>query len=1026
MYRKRHLLTLCLCSLLLFFKTVRGQNETRVVTGNIKDESGQTVIGCVLIVESTGKRTMTDGDGNFSIGLPKGTQKVKITSIGFKDKTITVDEDNNFIEIVLSENAIEMDEVIVVGYGTQKKSSITNAVESINFKDLENIPQSNTIDLLSGRIAGLSVTSVGGEPGADDSEVKLRGTVTSGIAISPLIIIDGVQAGLKEFSTLSPAEIQEITVLKDASSTAIYGSRGANGVILVTTKQPAIGKVKFNLNSSYALQDGIRLPKMVESWQWMILQNEAGYNNVRQFTEEEISRVRSGIYNDSLANYNPVASLFRTAPQVITNLSMNGGTKDLSFQGSFGYLNQEGIMYNTGSDRINYRLNVKTTMSKKLEAGFNISGYTQNKNEAYTKASVIFKDNLYRSIPINPERYTNGEWGVYSLALNEISLPARLVAEQGRTDILNKRLTIIPSLIYRPVKSLTITSNFSYTSTIAGEERFNPTYTYYVPNGTSVFNRINSLYKFNSSSDQLQTTSLATYRFNIKKAHVFTAMVGYEFMDFKRDRFSGKGNNLATNEKQVLDQVTTDITTTGMKQHWAYQSVFSRINYAYRNKYFAEANIRRDGSSRLPKDKRYNSFPSVSAGWMVSKEEFFEKINPGKVLDQLKFRASWGKTGNDIVGVRNYHQTYEFSGYYTIGDEVYGGAMIHEFANLDLSWITATTTNLGLDIAMLKNKLDVTVDVYRRMHNGVIFYLDFPPSIENATQRFSRNLANVLNNGVEVSVKYRNAINKLNYHIGVNYARNTNEIVSLLGPEAIQGPFITRIGAPFNSIYGYVYDGIIKNAGELATTPVLGGENNRSSMKIGAMKFKDISGPDGVPDGIIDFHDRTTLGASQIPYELGLTGGVSYKGFDLSFLFYGVKGKQIYVRDYGNLPGTSIHANFWEEWWDNRYSATDNPEGTWPVFTSNGNNLGVGEVSSFWVHNADFIRLKNLEFGYTMSDKFSAKVGVNRLRFYFSGQNLLTFTSLIKQVDPERFSRQMNNQTYPQVRMLTGGVNISF
>lgn len=994
----------------LLWQTSVAQQSTRKINGTIKDNTGAALPGATILAEATDRRAVSNDDGSFTIEVPnKGKQRLRVTILGYHEKTATLDEGQTHIEIALKENVQEIDPVIIVGYATQKKSSITNAVEQLDFKDLENIPQSNTIDILSGRIAGLSVTSVGGQPGADDSEVKLRGTVTTGIAYTPLIIIDGVQAGLKELSTLAPNEIAEITVLKDASSAAIYGSRGANGVILVTTKAPTPGKSKISLNSSYAWQQGLNLPRFVESWQWMILQNEAGNANPA-FTPQEIEQVKAGQYTDELANTNPTANLFRTAPQMITNLSLSGGSKDLSYQASFGYLNQEGIMKNTQAKRYNYRLNITSAITKKLDASINISGYSQNRYEPYTDPKNILRNDVFRSVPITPEKYANGDWGVYNSRLSLATKPPSLVAEIGNNDLLNRRLTVVPQLIYKPIKGLTLKANLSYTNTINGEENFLPTYLY-PSNGVVLRNDINSLYKFNSSADQIQLTNLATYNFNINKKHVFTMLAGYEFMDFKRDRFSVTGTNLATNDKQVLDQVTANIVPTGMKQHWAYQSVFGRLNYAFQNKYYFEANLRRDGSSRLPSNMRYSNFPSVSAGWMLSKEKFFAKINPGKVFDQVKFRASWGKTGNDIVGVRNYYQTYEFSGYYTLGEDLYAGAIVHEFSNEGLHWITSTTTNLGLDMGLFKNKLNITLDVYDRMHKGVYFYYDFPPSMGNATQRFSKNAADVQNKGLEIAVKYRNGNSKLNYNVGLTYARNTNEVVGMEIPETIAVPFIMTTGIPFNSIYGYVYDGIMKDAAEAKYT-------YNGTGTVGSMKFKDLNN-----NGIIDPGDRTVLGASQIPHEFGLTGGIRYKGFDMSFLLYAVKGKQIYIRDWGNLPGTHIQSNFWSEWWDNRYDATSNPEGTWPVFSRTA--MGSDQVSSFWVHNADFMRLKNLEVGYTLQPKTLARLGVSNLRVYFSGQNLFTLTNLIKQVDPERFTRQTNNATYPQVKMFTAGLNLS-
>lgn len=584
--------------------------QQRRITGLVTAE-GMPVQGVTIKIKDKSTTASSNRNGEFSISASIG-DVLQFSGVGFQSQEITIGE-RTTLQVALQRSVGELDEVVVVGYGTQKKSDVTNAVSTIDFEELRNTPQANTVNILAGRIPGLSAIQAEAHPGNDDTKLVIRGVSSTGTGwSSPLVIIDGVESWAKDLAMLSPSEIKSVSVLKDASSAAIYGARGANGVILVTTNSPKGSKLRIQLDSYAGLQQATYVPRFVESWQWMILQNEATRNNEPIFPQAAIDAVRNGIYTDTFANYNAVESLFRRAPQTNHTVTIAGGTKDIAFQGSLGYLNQQGVMVGTKSDRYNFRANTKATISAKLEAGLNLSGYLQHNRENSGGVVGVMR-NLLRSYPITPERYSNGDWGVYNLFTGQSILPARLLAETGRRDDERNSLNIQPYLEYKPIKNLTVATRVAYNNTTLDRENFTPTYSYPIPDGRiGIANNINSLENRHTWNKRFQITNTAAYHFAIKKKSQFSTLAGYEYIRNSSSTIEMAGSDLPTNDKQVLNQVTTNFIPGGDKQAQAYESVFGRLNYAYQAKYLIEGNVRMDGSSRVPIENRYNTIYSPS------------------------------------------------------------------------------------------------------------------------------------------------------------------------------------------------------------------------------------------------------------------------------------------------------------------------------------------------------------------------------------------------------------------------------
>jgi TonB-linked SusC/RagA family outer membrane protein len=461
-----------------------------------------------------------------------------------------------------------------------------------------------------------------------------------------------------------------------------------------------------------------------------------------------------------------------------------------------------------------------------------------------------------------------------------------------------------------------------------------------------------------------------------------------------------------------MDLATTNISVTGEKRDWAFESVFGRFNYSFKNKYLFQVNARSDGSSRLPEKNRYHVLYSFSGGWFLSRENFFSKLPFSKQINNLKFRVAHGQAGNDPLGNQPFTQSMDSHNYYYFADELIPGTTVNQLSNEDINWVITTASNLGVDLQMFKNSLNITIDLYNKTTDNVVWSTTLAPSYGYPGDYLS-NMVSASNKGIEWDIQYRNNANKVEFFVGLNGAYNKNQVASASGEAMITQPFIMVGRQPFNSYYGFVYEGIVKDSSEL-NAPALTGK----SLQLGSMKFKDLNG-----DSIINDQDRTVIGSSNIPYELGLTGGITYRGFDMNFLFQAVLGKKIYLKDWGNRPVYSETNTFWEEWWYNRYDPVNNPDGTWPAIRQNA--VGVEEVSTFWLHDASYLRLKNIEIGYSLPNPMVKKLYLTGVRFYVAGQNLFTFSPLIKQVDPERGARTTKNSIYPQIKLITAGVNIS-
>ena len=983
------------------------------IEGQVRNENGDLIPGATVKIKGSAQLTTTNTDGRFILGNVSEDAILIVSYIGYQTQEIKVNGRSK-ITVSLKEATKELEEVMVtVGYGTQKKANLTGAVASVNFNDIENVPQSNTVNILAGRLPGVSVIQGGAQPGYDQADVNIRGLGTLNDA-TPLVIIDGVQATLNDLGNLSPQEISNVTVLKDASSAAIYGSRGANGVILVTTKMPTKEGVNINFSANASLQQALHLPDLVEAWQYMEFQNGASAS--KRYSQAVIDSAKNGLISDNIANTRWHDVIFRTAPMQNYNLAFNGKSKTTTYELSGGILEQTGILKGTDGNRYTLRANVQSEVKEGIKIGLNIWGFSRNASQPFKGMRALLRDAL--RVPNMPVTYLNGEYAVYNAYVtgNKLVQNPLLNTMIGYVKLNEMKLNAQPSLEIKLAKGLSARSAFTYSYGNTTNDSFNPTYSYNNPSGQPSFvNKVSSLTNQVTNNVQTQWQSTVNYRTQLGGKHSLSALLGHEILSYSQRLIKAVGQQLPSNDLQQLDNASANFSVGGNQQEWSLQSLFSRINYDYDDKYLFEANFRADGSSRFKGEYRYS--PSASMGWVISKESFFKPVEP--VVSFLKVRAGIGKLGNDRIGNYTYQQSINLSQYYTIGGALQTAGSITSLGNPEITWEQTTTTNFGLDLGLFKNRLFINMDAYNRVTDGILFQLPLPQSFGSVTSAY-QNIGKVSNKGIELNMEFHDKVGKLNYRLAGNFAYNKNNVEKLNGQRVIVGDptsnalTIIQEGASINSWFGYVVDGLYTQQDMDNKYPRF-----TSDVIVGSLKFKDLNN-----DGAINGDDRRIIGEATTPYVFGFSGGLDFKGFDFTFLLQGVAGKEIYTYDYGNIPGAGAQNNFWRDWWDRSYNAERNPNGDWPIVKTAGAEAIIS--SSFWLDNSSYLRVKNMELGYTLPPGMLNKVKISRMRIYIAAQNLFTITNTNRNVDPERANFQISNSSYPQTKIFSAGINTTF
>lgn len=1001
------------------------------VTGTVSDPTGLPLPGATVRIENTNRGQSTDFDGKFSIEAAKG-DVLLISYVGFITQRITVGDKTNYI-ITLQDDAATLEEVVVVGYGTQKRVNVTGAVQTVTFKDEVNQPVTNSGQLLYGRFSGVQLTQTSGNPGADGSSIVIRGIGTFG-GSTPLIVIDNIQYNdLNAFNSLAPSDIESISVLKDASSLAIYGARGANGVVIVTTRRGKVDKFEISYNSFYGMQEATIRPNFLGSLDYATLMNEkfrnedgVGFNP--RYTEEQIAAITNGSLPDQFANTNWVDEVITSAPIINHNLALSGGNDKTTYRVSLGFLDQDAIIR---SKFKNQRYNLSFNINSKLKDWLTLSSVTNSfwrRTEGPTGGQNAFSgDNgiiysLQRTAPTIPLFYSNGEYGVIDGAWYNDN-PSFLTQNPLRrgyfgnfiSDNINISQRI--GLTFKLSKDLTFETSGSANIVYANVSDFSPTFELNDYDGNFIVgSELNQLVNSTNFDYTLLNENILRYSTTFNEIHTFGALAGHSILYNRGDNFRGQLSGFPTdNIEEFNGGGVVDPAVSGGAFEEVTQSFFARINYSYDDRYLAELNFRHDGSSKFGSDYLYGSFPSASVGWRVSEEEFMQEVN---WLNNLKLRASYGIIGNDRIGRYIYEQTYNPGLDYVLGNNtIVGGVALTSLANPFVRWEETEQLDLGLEMAMFNNKLQIEAGYFKK-NNSDLLYTNFPiPNTLGVSNLGARNAASMINEGLELLVNYRGKIGDAKFSVGGNLTKFlSNEVTGLGdgGEETITNQNIIRIGEPFRAYYGYQAIGIFQNLEEIANSPTQFGNNITGP---GDIRYADISGPDGVPDGIVDENDRTIIGNPNPDLLVNFNGSFEYKNFDFNFLFQGVYGIDRLLMGNGNLPMFDDRSNVLDYWID-RWTP-ENPSANLPRVGGQNNAI----VSSFYVQDASYLRLKNIEIGYSLPKDALKEIGVDKLRIFFGAQNILTLTGL-ENFDPEGAIGSQSNRNPPLYKTITFGVNL--
>jgi TonB-linked SusC/RagA family outer membrane protein len=1010
-YKKKIYLT----GLLLLF-WLMGFAQVKV-TGVVKaSDNGQTLPGVSVRIKGTAIGVSTNVDGRFSIEVPRDSV-LTFSFIGYNTQDVKIDG-KTVVNVTLVSSSKALNEVVVVGYGTQKKATLTGAVTGVTSAQLDDRPVTGLTNALEGTMAGVTIISNNGQPGRDEGSINIRGIGTLNNT-DPMIVIDGVISDVYDMNNVNAEDVDNISVLKDAASASIYGSRAAHGVIVITTKKGKKGTAVITYSDYFGKQKPTDLPDYLPSWQAASLYNQALINEGRAavYTPAQIETFKDGSDPINYPNTNWLG-MFYSGSGFEQNhyVGVNGGTDNTQYAASIGYFDQDGITQKTNSQRYTTRLNLTTKLNDKLSFHADIAYTFQPFTEPQASypgvpafSQVIRQIN--RISPIIPYKYANGDYGHIS-----DGNPLAWMNSPSFNDQNTYNLQGIIGADWEIVKGLHFEPSLAYKLDQNQNNNFVSSIQYYNPDGS-----LSGQANISNASDLYSSLTIVTpqaildYGLNLGDNH-FKALAGYSqefdgYYTLSAFRQGFQNNSLS----DLTAAPPTGQTGTQDSYQIGLQSFFGRVNYDYKGKYLLEGDLRDDGSSRFAPSQRWGLFPGGSAGWRASEEDFFTPLKP--IVQDLKLRASWGKLGNQNIGaVYPYIPTVSTGQNYQFGGVVDGGVAPVNGTNAAVTWETTTETNLGLDAGFLNSKLTLTADYFIKNTTGILS--NIPVGATYGLAAPVVNASSVQDKGWELALAYHNKAGAFTYGVSGNVSFVSN-VVTSLGPSPspeINGAYITKVGLPINSFWGYQATGIFQNQAQVNShaTQNLGGPTGP-----GDLIYKDENG-----DGVINGNDKVYLGSNFPKTTFGLTLNLGWNHFDLTGFFQGAANVQNIITgaelgQNGNAVGkpTAALLNSW---------TPSNPNADFPRLWINYSQNDPGaNPSSFWVRNASYVRLKNLQLGYNLPKRLTDALHIQKLRIYYSGQNILTFTKFYSWVDPEAPSGE-SGYDYPQVKINSIGLNVTF
>ncbi|EYA47575.1 SusC/RagA family TonB-linked outer membrane protein [Bacteroides fragilis] len=1009
------------------------QQQNLKVSGVVTDEAGEPLIGVSVLVKGTTLGNITDLNGRFSLDVPEGSI-LEISYIGYKTQSIKAQREP--MNIVLKEDAQKLDEVVVVGFGTQKKVNLTGSVSAVTGDDISKRPVANAAILLQGQIPGLRVNQGLGQPGGEGTSFRIRGQGTfSSAGSDPLILINGVPGSM---TNLDPSVIESVSVLKDAASAAIYGARAANGVILVTTKQGAVGdKVHISYHGNVGLHTPTKLyDRVTNSVEYMELANLAWKNSGtgKQYTQDQINLYRNNVGDPQYPNFDWQDYMFRTAVVQTHNLSMAGSTEKTTYNVALNFVDQPGTMRGFKYRKYNATIDLTARITNFIKVGTYANlmyGETEQPRQGQNDAFLSTLSQAPTYMPWLPDDGTGiRRWtsSAYSFESHNKNMPAIIGDNAMKRDDnfdINAQLwleiNLAKGLTWYTKGAARLQSNKSK------DWRGSTTYTYDYHTGERSSELDKGGLGLSVGDGRRFYTNLYSYlKYDLSlvdNAHNFSLMVGYNQESEKYETLNAYRKDFAFDLPVLNAGGTADWSNSGGEEEWAIQSLFGRFNYDFKERYLFEANMRYDGTSRISDENRWGVFPSFSVAWRATEEEFIKNLNLNW-LNNFKLRGSWGQLGNQNIGLYPYQamisgvDDYPFT---KTSDGVIIGYQQTAYANRNIKWETTTITDIGFDLQVFDG-LSVTFDWYKKTTDDILRSSQVSSLLGLSAPTV--NNGSVENKGIEVALNYANMVKGgtfrgFRYNAGVYFDRSRNKLTEF-GAEEIGSYSIKREGLPYDEYYMLECIGVFADQAEINASPKQFNDNTQP----GDLKYKDISGPDGKPDGVIDNYDRRTFSGRFPGFEYGINASATWKGFDLSLIGQGVADKKYYTTDWGVQPfmqGSSPNKDYIKHMWteENPYGAK-HPKLYWQ-------DMGGGKntrPNSYYLKDASFFRLKNVTLGYTLPRVWTEKANISKVRIYFSGDNLLTLTPY-KGLDPER-NGDGRDAIYPQNRIYSFGLNVEF
>lgn len=994
--------------------------QAGICKGLVKDATGESVIGASVVVKGTTNGTITDFDGNFSLdGIKKG-DVIVISYVGYQTQEIKWN--GSPLNVILKEDSKTLSEVVVVGYGTQKKANLSGSVAMVDSKELENRPIQNVSSGLQGLMPGVAITGTNGAPGQDAGKIRVRGIGTLNEA-GPYILVDGIETGT--LSAVDPNDIESISVLKDAASAAIYGSKAANGVVLITTKRGKTGQTKISYSGYLSFQNATNMIERMGSYEYASLLNQAleAEGMSKRFNDTELQKFKDG--NDPLYPDTDWYDLaYKTGVQHRHNVNINGGSENVKYMASLGYLNQTGILPNAGREQFNARTNLDMKINKRLSARMNLSFIKNDYSDASSAYYGGSSDQIIRQLnliaPWIVARYDDGTWGTIS-----DGSPIAWLDSGMKVNRDNYNFSGMAAVDYEIFDGLKLTLQGAYVNNLQNYNYFQK-YIKYNENKESDPSQLDErFYKW----DRTNYDALLNYNKNFGKHNIkgllgwHTEKYNYKYQKAVRKKFP---NN------ELTDMNAGDASTQsneGYTAELAMISWFARINYDFAGKYLLEANIRADASSRFAEGHRWGYFPSFSGAWRISEEAFMESAKDSW-LSGLKIRASWGQLGNQdaLSGSNNDYypalNTYNLDSKYAFGGSLNSGYYQRKYRLETISWEKASTWGVGVDFTLF-NKLNGSLDYYNRKTTGIIMDVTVPK--EFALDAYKDNVGSMRNSGIEINLSYNTKIGQVDFGIAGNFSYNKNEILDLGGGDPNKYLDATdgysqrnKVGEAMNSYYIYRADGFFNSQEEADAYTAKYGNPFGKTFKAGDLRYVDTN-----KDGKLTADDREYCGSSDPKIIYGFNINAGWKGIDLSLMFNGAAGvKRLFdgYEVYGNFSGDAAHpATIWRDAW-----TPDNHDASMPriFYDTNSASSSRSVQSDFWLQDTSYLRLKKLQLGYTLPKGWLNSVGVENIRIYYSVENLLTFDKMKINIDPESTSQRLSS--YPLLRTHAFGVNVTF